>query len=118
MGINNLIPHVKCLKGITAILLIQLILLSSVTSFGQQARPVTLWGPGKGYRITYLHSGKLIKNGTTNPPALEFENAPTTEFRLDDITDNAYSFTYTGYGDIQLVSNITMENINIPNLGG
>jgi hypothetical protein len=91
-------------------LLSTLLLLTTFTS-GQTA---TIWGPGENYEIDYLHSGMMKINNTE---ISSFNNQPSTEFNIQNITNDGYDYLYIGYGGVQETAEVTIQSFSFQGIG-
>lgn len=89
-------------------IIISFLLVSTETTLADDP---TIWGPGKDYVITYIHSSKLELNGSTLE---EEKNLPVTEVGMDHLENDLYRFTYIGYGNTSFTSEISF--IPVPEL--
>ncbi len=91
-----------------------LILVLFIVSAVSAQNNVTVWGPGEGYTITFLHSGDVYYNSTV---LYNFENLPVTEFNVKNFTNTGYDYRYIGYGNLSYVEHIEMIITNFPGVG-
>jgi hypothetical protein len=97
-------------KVITLTFLTSILVITSLVS-GQTA---TIWGPGENYEIDYLHSGLTRINGTE---VTSFQNQPSTEFTVQNITNDGYDYLFIGYGGIQETQKVTIQSFSFQGIG-
>ncbi len=66
---------------------------------------ISVWGPGEGYKIAYLHSAIVERSNST---MINFQNQPITEFRVGNFTNNDYTYNYRGHGNITYSKKVNM----------
>lgn len=71
----------------------------------------TVWGPANNYRIAYIHSVHININDSI---IVNEMNLPVTEFKINNIYNNGYNYTYNGFGDqsFQGTVNIEQQEVN------
>lgn len=90
--------------------LVVFLLIFSLSS-GVVAQTPTVWGPGENWEIDYLHSGLLSINNTV---LTSFDNEPSTEFTLQNVTNDGYDYVYIGYGGILTTGSVSIQSFNVP----
>ncbi|MCY3412297.1 MAG: hypothetical protein INQ03_11740 [Candidatus Heimdallarchaeota archaeon] len=100
------------MKKFFVLLLLLIMIFPSVAQEDQ-----TVWSPGNDYKIGFLHSAKLMRNGII---LTEFLNLPVTEFTVNNFTNSGYDFYYWGYDNITYkdhVEFIQLGGLELP-IGG
>ncbi|MHA2502849.1 MAG: hypothetical protein ACXAE3_08270 [Candidatus Kariarchaeaceae archaeon] len=87
-----------------AISFIVLLLVTTVS-----AQNATIWGVGNNYEIDYLHSGGYTLDGADE---IFFENEPSAEFVIQNVTNDAYDYTFIGFGGDAVSGTVTMTTVS------